>query len=173
MKTLIFSTLTYFGLNFFGRKNKNPKVKKYEDERKTYKEAVGAYKDWAKKYGKANKIPTAYVLAMIMQESAGDAGVFGDGGKSIGLMQIQRAALIDTGLDYDWNELTDAEKNIEVGTKYLGILQKDLKDLRLAIAAYNVGVGNVKNNKKREAGQAYLESVNKHREQILKYYFGL
>lgn len=46
--------------------------------------------------------------------------------------------------DYALEDLKDPKKNIEVGTKYLGILNKQFKNNPvLVIASYNAGPGNV------------------------------
>ena len=77
--------------------------------------------DYAIRWGRKRGLPLEWILATILVESSGKATAVGDGGKSIGLMQVNAAAhgaeLAAAGLTAD--NLFDVGTNIEWGTKYM------------------------------------------------------
>lgn len=124
----------------------------------------------------SGKISGSWVLAMIAQESAGNPRAVGDNGKSFGLMQIQYPAFLDANVPYQFDEIkTDPSRNIETGVKYLLWIWNFLSDhnvestalLQWTIVAYNIGVGNIFDNEKREAGKSYFRLVENHYKKIM------
>ena len=87
------------------------------------------------------------IFGIIMTESSGNPNA--DSGYARGLMQISKIALKDTKLPYNYEDLFDPEKNIEVGIVYLKKLENyflkryGLFHLPLTILAYAWGIGNV------------------------------
>ena len=83
---------------------------------------------------------------------------------------------------FDPNDLTDPATNIEYGTAMLSYLQSELKTTDEVIAAYNAGLGAVRNWNAESGGKQisevinypetkhYLERVNEALRQYTKYY---
>jgi soluble lytic murein transglycosylase-like protein len=88
----------------------------------------------AAKYG----IETAWVLRIIEAESGGDPNAVSPKG-AMGLMQL----MPDTARALGVQNPFDPVQNIEGGVRYLRHLMDRFGDLRLALAAYNAGPGNV------------------------------
>ncbi|GBC93901.1 Soluble lytic murein transglycosylase [bacterium HR15] len=88
----------------------------------------------ATKYG----IETEWVLRIIEAESGGNPNAVSSKG-ALGLMQLMPATARALGVQ---NPL-DPVQNIEGGVRYLRHLLDRFGDLRLALAAYNAGPGNV------------------------------
>lgn len=87
-----------------------------------------------------NGLPPELVLALIQQESNWDPEAYS--GEAHGLMQLTPATAERFGLEIA--EIYSPERNIEVGTKYLGWLVRRYNgDYRKAVAAYNAGEGAV------------------------------
>lgn len=77
--------------------------------------------------------------AVIQAESAYDANAVSSAG-AVGLMQL----MPDTAKRYGVTDRTNAEQNIEGGTRYLkDLLSMFNSDLKLAVAGYNAGEGAV------------------------------
>lgn len=119
------------------------------------------WRDLALKYSLMRNIPLPIILGMIEVESGGNPAAVG-GASDIGLMQVTPIALQDaqrvTVLPYQHYELTDPEKNIDVGTAYLKMLLVHYNlPLNDAIRAYNVGPGTAKADQ--FAGEAYRDKV--------------
>lgn len=113
------------------------------------------------------------ILAIIAVESAGNVGAIGADNER-GLMQITSNALEDINNLYDdisitWDDLLTSSQNIIAGSAYLGLLKwrylDDKGNEDKAIRAYNVGASKVNNSN--QAGQSYLQKVNKFKELIL------
>lgn len=138
----------------------------------SYPDLVKAYYDSVKKLNNS-KLPDSFILAVIFTESGGDPKAKGDNGHSLGLMQLQRGAWIDSGVPYEYNEFNafNPEKNILAGCNYLGLLYNKTSDIHTAIMAYNVGLGNLRSGEEKWLTRAknYLETVLKHRRKILPY----
>ena len=70
---------------------------------------------------------------------------------AIGLMQIMEETAIDVAKKYDINidennakeEILNTDNNINIGTKYLSVLLEKYKNVEVAVAAYNAGIGTV------------------------------
>jgi soluble lytic murein transglycosylase-like protein len=80
----------------------------------------------------------ALIASVIMVESNGDPTAESPAGAK-GLMQLADS----TAADYGVNRVFDAGENIRAGSRYLRDLIERFGDLRLALAAYNAGPGNV------------------------------
>ena len=106
------------------------------------------------------------VLAVIGQESNYKAGAVGDGGSSIGLMQIQpqhhQARMDRLGV----MDLSDPYQNVEVGIDLLAELMDENKGTEWAVTAYNAGAEIADYNKAIGARTEYAESVMMLREMI-------
>jgi soluble lytic murein transglycosylase-like protein len=60
---------------------------------------------------------------------------------AIGLMGVKRT----TGKDMGFNDIEHPINNLKAGTKYYKVLLERFKDRELALAAYNLGPGEVEN----------------------------
>ena len=109
------------------------------------------YADFITKYANQNGIEPSLVSAVIKCESGFDKEAVSSAGAR-GLMQLTEETFYDVrkmlgdGEEYTyelcWN---DAEINIEYGTRYLAFLLEVFDgDKTAALAAYNAGMGNVK-----------------------------
>ena len=141
-------------------------------------------------YAKANKLDKSLVAAVIYQESRYKPDAVSGSGAT-GLMQLmpETARWIAGQTDeiYAKAKLKDPEYNIRMGTYYLGYLSKKYNgDIRLVLAAYNAGPGNVdswlKNDKYAKAGSLtvipfketknYVDNVLKMQKVYQKLYAG-
>ncbi|MCP4293694.1 MAG: transglycosylase SLT domain-containing protein [bacterium] len=86
-----------------------------------------------------NGLDPALILAVVMEESAGDPLAESHKGAQ-GLMQLMPATARDLGVQ----DSTSPSQNLAGGAKYLSqMLKRYDGDLKLALAAYNAGPGNV------------------------------
>ena len=112
---------------------------------KLYEEFVSMYSD---EYG----VDENLVFAVIKEESnfQEDAVSHKD---ALGLMQIMKETAEDVARKYnieiDFNnserEILNVQNNIKIGTKYLAVLLEKYKNIEVAVAAYNAGIGTVDN----------------------------
>lgn len=112
---------------------------------KSYEEFVSMYSD---KYG----VDENLIFAVIKAESnfQEDAVSHKD---ALGLMQIMKETAEDVARKYnieiDFNnserEILNVQNNIKIGTKYLAVLLEKYKNIEVAVAAYNAGIGTVDN----------------------------
>jgi soluble lytic murein transglycosylase len=129
----------------------------------TDQQIVGLYYPIARERGEDNNIPVALILAIIKQESRGDAFAVGQT-NDYGLMQITLPALQQFCEFKKMNVrlfdlLFSPEINIMVGTWYLRWVADFLEttDWHKVAQAYNAGVGNVQ--KGSFVGVAYADKV--------------
>ncbi|MBF1152522.1 MAG: lytic transglycosylase domain-containing protein [[Eubacterium] sulci] len=96
-------------------------------------------------------VDPAIVKAIIMEESGGNPNAVGDGGESIGLMQIQarwhRAKMEELGIV----SLFDPQENVTVGCDILSELLNRYGSYEDALSVYNSG--------NTEDGKAYAERI--------------
>lgn len=112
---------------------------------KTYEEAVLIYSE---KYN----VDKNLILALIKAESNFDKDAISNR-NAIGLMQLMEDTAKDVanknGIEIDNNnireELCDVYKNIEIGTAYISSLLERYDNKKVALAAYNAGIGTVDN----------------------------
>ncbi len=107
----------------------------------SYKEVDNKNINWKKIIKSASlkyNIPENLISAVIKTESNFIADAVSHVGAQ-GAMQIMPATAQDLGLDEPFN----ASKNVDAGTKYLKEQITRFKDVKLALAAYNAGPGNV------------------------------
>jgi len=91
----------------------------------------------ARKYG----VEPPLIMAVIQAESAGDSLAMSQAGAQ-GLMQLMPETAAEMGV----SNPTDPSQNIMAGTRYLRqLLDRYQGDVRLALAAYNWGIGNLEN----------------------------
>ncbi len=105
------------------------------------------YVDEINTYSKKYNVDPLLVLSVIEVESGFDPNIKSNAG-AIGLMQLMpdTAESINNmrNTNFTLEDLKNPEKNIEMGTSYLSYLLHHFKNHDLAIAAYNGGIGNVK-----------------------------
>lgn len=112
---------------------------------KSYEEFVSMYSD---EYG----VDENLIFAVIKAESnfQEDAVSHKD---ALGLMQIMKETAEDVAgkynIEIDFNnserEILNVQNNIKIGTKYLAVLLEKYKNIEVAVAAYNAGIGTVDN----------------------------
>ena len=92
-----------------------------------------------------NRLDPALLMAVVKVESNFDAKARNPDGP-VGLTQItpNTARSIEPGIRH--TELMDPENNLRVGARHLRQLLDQFKDPRMAIAAYQAGVGAARNN---------------------------
>lgn len=87
----------------------------------------------------ARHIDPAVVMAMIEKESGYDASAVGDGGNSLGLMQIQPRWHSERMKELGCEDLFDPYQNVTVGIDILATLSETGKPVEWALMAYNGG----------------------------------
>lgn len=104
------------------------------------------YSEYVEKYSKENGIEKELIYAMIKAESHFKQDVISNK-EAIGLMQILESTAQEVAkeleIEVTKEEIIKPETNIALGTKYLSKLIEKYGDTKLAIAAYNAGIGNV------------------------------
>lgn len=86
-------------------------------------------------------VPRALIYGVIAAESSFNPLARAKDSTARGLMQVTKAAAADVGAN--WNLLNEPARNIEAGTKYLGMLLRQFGGDELqAVRAYYEGPGN-------------------------------
>jgi soluble lytic murein transglycosylase-like protein len=110
----------------------------------------------ARKYG----VEPPLIRAVIQAESAGDPSATSRSGAQ-GLMQLMPKTAAELGV----SDPFDPAQNIMAGTRYLRqLLDRYQGDTRLALAAYNWGIGNLENQPQSMPNETknYINAVENH-----------
>lgn len=91
-------------------------------------------------------IDPAIIVAMCKKESTYNARAVGDGGNSLGLMQIQPRWHKDRMKRLGCTNLKDAYQNVTVGIDFLAELMGKYEDVEKALMAYNAGESGARKN---------------------------
>lgn len=110
------------------------------------------YEEIVKIYSKEYNVEENLIFAVIKAESNFNKKAISNK-KAIGLMQIMdetakdvvRKYKIEIDINNIEEELSKVNNNINIGTKYLSILLEKYKNKKIAVAAYNAGIGTVDN----------------------------
>jgi soluble lytic murein transglycosylase len=101
------------------------------------------YKDEINTHAKTEEIDPVLVMSLIRQESAFNKNAISRVGAR-GLMQLMPATARKLDRKLNKKNLTEVNKNLQAGTKYLSMLLKRYdNNIVYALAAYNAGFGNV------------------------------
>ena len=104
------------------------------------------YSEHVEKYAKENNIEKELIYAMIKAESHFQQNAISNK-EAIGLMQILESTAQEVAkeleIEVTKEEIINPETNIALGTKYLSELMEKYGNAKLAIVAYNAGIGNV------------------------------
>ena len=111
-------------------------------------------------------VDMSLVLAIIGQESNYNAGALGDGGNSIGLMQIQPQHHQKQMDRLGMTDLMDPYQNVTIGIDLLAELIDKNNGTEWAVTAYNAGTDIADYNKTIGTRTEYTESVMMLREMI-------
>ena len=127
------------------------------DLNKTSKEILenvaGPYADIIRESAKQNKLSATLIDSVIKAESGFNASARNPSGAS-GLMQLMPGTARDLGV----SNVFDPAQNVEGGSKYLAQMMSAFNnDKELALAAYNWGIGNVKNALRKSGGATFAD----------------
>lgn len=105
------------------------------------------YSEYVEKYSQEYGIDKYLIYSIIKAESNFNPNANSDKG-ACGLMQLMEKTAEEVAqneiIEYSSNEtLYDAEKNIQLGIKYYADLKEQCGNDKIALAAYNAGIGNV------------------------------
>ncbi len=141
------------------------------------------YSEYVEEYSAKYDLDKYLVYAVIQTESKFDPDAVSDAG-AVGLMQLmeETAKECNEKAEFGYNipqDLTDPEKNIQIGCYYLSRLLKIFNnDKELALFAYNGGIGNVEkwlNNEEYADGKGGLDitpyqETNNYVDKVLRSY---
>ena len=110
------------------------------------------YEEIVKLYSEQYNVDENLIFAVIKAESNFDENAISHK-SAIGLMQIMEDTAEDIAIKYnidiDFENVKDSvakvNNNINIGTKYLSVLLEQYKNVEVAVAAYNAGIGTVDN----------------------------
>lgn len=91
-------------------------------------------------------IDPAIIVAMCKKESTYNARAVGDGGNSLGLMQIQPRWHKERMKRLGCTNLKDAYQNVTVGIDFMAELLEKYEDVEKALMAYNAGESGARKN---------------------------
>ena len=91
-------------------------------------------------------IDPVIIVAMIEKESTYNARAVGDGGNSLGLMQIQPRWHKERMKRLECTNLKDAYQNVTVGIDFMAELLEKYEDVEKALMAYNAGESGARRN---------------------------
>jgi soluble lytic murein transglycosylase-like protein len=121
-----------------------------------------AYHDHIVAAGQRHQVDTALIKAIIMAESGYDPRAVSHRGAK-GLMQLMPGTARDLGVP----DVFDPEHNIHGGVKYFRFLLDEVDgQVRLALAAYNAGLYNVK----KYEGVPPFKATRRYIRKVMKYY---
>lgn len=104
------------------------------------------------------RLPVDLVLAIVWKESSGNPAAVGDGGASLGLMQVQKATARELGIQ-DPRLLFDPRVALLAGSTYLARqLARYGGRVAHAVAAYNAGSARF-TQQERFVNQGYVDKV--------------
>jgi peptidoglycan lytic transglycosylase len=120
------------------------------------------YEQILRTHGGNHDLDPALVAAVVYVESRFDPNAESEAG-AIGLMQLlpdtaEGIALRTGGSEFVVADLRDPDINVRYGTWYLEHLYEHYDDMRLALAAYHAGQGNVDEWQRIGAGIAFPET---------------
>lgn len=104
-----------------------------------------SYSEFVEKYSKEYNVDERLVYAIIKEESNFNKDISSKR-NAIGLMQLVQSTADEIGNDIGIENinLKNPEINIQIGTKYLSnLLKKYDGNVKMAVIAYNAGIGNV------------------------------
>ena len=110
------------------------------------------YEEIVKLYSEQYNVDENLIFAVIKAESNFDENAISHK-SAIGLMQIMEDTAEDIAIKYnidiDFENVKESvakvNNNINIGTKYLSVLLEQYKNVEVAVAAYNAGIGTVDN----------------------------
>lgn len=110
------------------------------------------YEEIVKVYSEQYNVDENLIFAVIKAESNFDEKAISHK-SAIGLMQIMEDTAEDIAIKYnidiDFENVKESvakvNNNINIGTKYLSVLLEQYKNVEVAVAAYNAGIGTVDN----------------------------
>ena len=168
--------------------NSSISLKKAEETKKTYsstkfsaqssnsisKKDCNTYNDIILKYSKKYDVDPNLVKAMIKQESNFNPKAISSAGAK-GLMQLMPDTANSLGVKVDLEKGIDNRNNPELnimgGVKYISEQLKTFNgDVRLALAAYNAGPGNVKKDKTKPPQIPNNKETPKYVSKVMNYY---
>lgn len=120
------------------------------------------YEQILRVHGGNHDLEPTLLAAVVYVESRFDPNAESEAG-AIGLMQLlpetaEGIALRTGGRDFVVADLRDPDINVRYGTWYLDHLRERYGDMRLALAAYHAGQGNVDEWQRTGAGIAFSET---------------
>ena len=120
------------------------------------------YEQILRTHGANHDLDPALVAAVVYVESRFDTNAESEAG-AIGLMQLlpdtaEGIALRTGGSNFVTADLRDPDINVRYGTWYLEHLYRRYGDMRVALAAYHAGQGNVDEWRRTGAGIAFPET---------------
>ncbi len=106
------------------------------------------YNEEIKIYAEKYQVEASLVASVACAESGFNENAISSKG-AVGIMQLMPETAewlcSKIGIDYDKEKLIDVNYNIEIGTYYLSYLINLFDNQKVALCAYNAGIGNVRN----------------------------